>query len=219
MPAYTPTLDTSLPTVTYHIYSSGEAVFPTGHIFYFKVKSAADKEGGQTLWVLQAAKRRRYQIGLATLHRSTDFTTPCVQVQIDPVKPERHSSIAILKGRSQTLFCASPRPILERQDRVERDWGYRRFHFAGREFVWETQKNPFTPDTLFEVERSWPKAGSKTGKREHKVVGGRLVWGELRTGFKKTGLIHMVGGLDQAFVEYVLASQLARLAVISYGHD
>lgn len=205
--------------MTYHIYSSGEAVFPTGHIFYFKAKSAADKDGGQTLYVLQAPKRRRYQLGIVTLHRSTNFTAPCVHVQIEPVRPERHSSIAILKGRSQKLYGHSLRPVIEKQDRVERDWGNRRFHFAGREFVWETQKNPFTPDTLFEVERSWPKAGSKTGKREHKVVGRRLVWGELRTGMKKTGLIHMVGGLDQVFVEYVLASQLARLAVISYGHD
>lgn len=203
--------------MAYHIYSSGEAVFPTGHIFYFKAKTAtADR---QTLYVLQAPKKHRYQIPLVTLHRATEFTMPCVQVKIEAVKPEQHASYALLKGRSLTLYGSSSRPVFEKQDRVERQWGFRRFHFAGREFVWETQKNPYCPDTLYEVERSWPKAGSKTGKREHKAVGRRLVWGELKVGLKKTGIIHMVGGLDQVFVEYILASQLARLAVISYGHD
>ncbi|SPO03273.1 uncharacterized protein DNG_05955 [Cephalotrichum gorgonifer] len=219
VPPYTPTLDPSLPDVTYHIYSSGEGVWPVGHIFYFKAKSM--NESRETLYVLQAPKRRRYQIPLATLHRSTEFTSPCVQVQIEPVKPESQNSLnlAMMKGRSFTLYGASKRPIVEKSDRVERKWGNRRFHFAGREFVWETAHNPAYPDTLYEVEKSWPKPGSKTGKREHKRLGRRLVWGDLKTGLKKVGMIHMVGGLDQVFVEYVLASQLARLAVIIHGHD
>lgn len=170
--------------------------------------------------MLQARKHHRYQIPLATLHRATEFTTPCVQVKIEPVKPEKSTSYALLKGRSLELYGPSPRPILEKQDRVERVWGFRRFLFAGREFVWETVKgDPFCPDTLYEVEKSWPKAGSKTGKREHKVVGRKLVWGEKKSGLKKSAVIHMVGGLDQVFVEYILASQLAKLAVVYYGHD
>lgn len=156
---------------------------------------------------------------LVTLHRATEFTTPCVQVQIEPVRPEQSTSYALLKGRSLTLYGPSAQPIVEKQDRREKPWGFRRFMFAGREFVWETSKNPYAPDTLYEVEKSWPKPGSKTGKREHKVVGRKLVWGELKTGLKKCGIIHMVGGLDQVFVEYILASQLARLAVICHGHD
>lgn len=218
VPAYTPTLDLSLPKVTYHIYNSIENAFPAGRMCYFKAKSATDDR--QTLYVLQALKRFRYQINVATLHRATEFTSPCVQVAIDAVQPDRSSLVAAMKGRGFRMAGMSRRLIHECQDRErERDWGFRRFHWAGREFVWETSKNPYHFDRLYEVAKSWPKPGSKTGKRDQQLVGKPLVWGEMKTGIKKIGMIHMVGGLDQAFIEHVLASQLARLAILYHGHD
>lgn len=36
---------------------------------------------------------------------------------------------------------------------------------------------------------------------------------------KKTCVIHMVGGLDQFFQEYLLASQLTRWAILWHGHN
>lgn len=219
VPAYTPTLDFSQPNITYHIYNSTEGAFPAGFMCYFKAKSAT--EDRQTMYVLQALKRHRYQINLATLHRATEFTTPCVQVGIDPVTPVYNNSLAtMLKGRNLRMAGMSKRLIHERQDRQgERDWGSRRFEWAGREFVWQTSKNPYHFDTLHEVARSWPKPGSKTGKRDQQLVGKPLVWGEMKTGIKKIGMIHMVGGLDQAFIEHVLAAQLARLVILYHGHD
>lgn len=185
---------------------------------YFKAKS--ETEDRQTLYVLQALKRFRYQINVATLHRATEFTSPCVQVLVDSVRPDRSSLVSAMKGRGFRIADMSKRLIYERQDRTgERDWGSRRFQWAGREFVWETSKNPYHFDTLYEVTKSWPKPGSKTGKRDQQLVGKPLVWGEMKTGLKKIGMIHVVGGLDQAFTEHVLASQLARLAVLYHGHD
>jgi len=220
VPLYTPTLDATLPDETYHVYGSGEATFLQGNIYYLKVKSPT--EDRQTLYVLQAQKRPHYQIGLATLHRATEFTSPCVQVAITGVRPsslDRHLTAA--KGRPMALYTASSRVINEDPDRLERrGWGNRRFRYAGRQFVWETEeKNEARPQTLHEVERTWPKPGSKTGKKEHKTVGRKLCWGETRPGLKKVGIIHMVGGLDQMFKEYLFASQLARIAVVYFGHD
>lgn len=200
------------------MYHSGESLFPAGHIFYIKAKS--DTPDRQTLYVLRAPKRHRYQIPLVTLHRSTEFVTPCMQVQIEAVRPNngRGLDMAFTRGRSFVVHGASKTPIVEKGDRVERLWGNRRFRFAGREFVWVTPEHPFDADTLYEVEKSWPKPGSKTGKREHKAVGRKLVWAEGKQSMKKIGLICMVGGLDQAFVEYILASQMAKMAVLHHGH-
>jgi hypothetical protein len=222
VPLYTPTLDASLANETYPIYMSVEPTFLQGNIYYLKIKTPT--EDHQTLYVLQARKRPRYQIGLATLHRATEFTSPCVQVAITGVRPssiDKH--ITAVKGRPMAFYTMSSRVINEDPDRLERrGWGNRRFTYAGRQFVWETEGgNEARPQTLHEVERTWPKPGSKTGKKEHKTVGRKLCWGETPSGLslKKLGIIHMVGGLDQVFKEYLLASQLARLAVVYFGHD
>jgi hypothetical protein len=45
-----------------------------------------------------------------------------------------------------------------------------------------------------------------------------LVWGEIKTALEKVCTIHMVGGLDQMFREFLLASQVTRLLIIRYGH-
>lgn len=215
VPFYTPTLDASLPNETYHIYSSAETVFLTGRIFYLKAKSATDEK--QTLYVLQARKAPRCQIPLATLHRSTEFLTPCVQVQIQPVN-FGNSAYSCITGRAFTLHTLSKRAIVELPDRHEKPWANRRFSYAGRQFVWEAGEAPLDGETLYEVESVWPKPGSKTGKKEHKRVGRALAWVESKVRLKKVGQIHMVGGLDQAFREYILASQLTRMAVVMFGH-
>jgi hypothetical protein len=219
VPPYTPTLDPNLPVLSYHIYVSREPWTIGGHLYYYKVKSATDDR--QTLYVLQAHKRYLHQISTTTLHRSAEFTNVCVQATITGVRPRSNHIALRLKGRPMQFYTPSSRVIREEPDRLEKTgWGPRRFTYGGRQFVWETEdKNEWRPQALYEVERTWPKPGSKSGRKEHKVVGKKLVWGEHRGGLKKVAVIHMVGGIDQVFREYLLASQLTRLAIITHGHD
>jgi hypothetical protein len=218
VPYYTPTLDPDLPAISYHIYISKESMIVGGHVYYLKAKSATDDR--QTLYVLQAHKPSRYQMSTATLHRSAEFTNPCVRVAITGVKPSTDRVGSRLKGRPMQFRTPSPRVIVEKPDRLERQgWGPRRFSYGGRQFVWETEdKNEWHPQTLYEVEKTWPKQGSTTGKMEHKALERKLVWGENKGGMKKVAVINMVGGMDQVFREYLLASQLTRLAVVMHGH-
>jgi hypothetical protein len=120
------------------------------------------------------------------------------------------------------FYTASPRVINETPDRSRKtEWTNRRFEYAGRRFVWvDNEKRANTaPQTLWEVAKVWDRPGSKTGKKEHETVGRRVCWGESVTGLKKMAVIHMVGGLDQTFREYILASQLTKMAIVIFGHD
>jgi hypothetical protein len=210
VPFYTATLDPNLPVLSYHIYV-GRELTDDGQRCYFKVKSATNDR--QTLYVLQAETHHRHIIPTMTLHRSAEFTDTCVGVTTTA------AALSSDRGRPIQFHTLSPRIIREELDRPgQGGWSPRRFTYGGRQFVWETEnRNERQPQTLYEVERTWPKPGSKTGKKMHKLVGRKLVWGEDKSGLKKVAVIHMVGGIDQVFREYLLASQLARLAIIMYG--
>lgn len=95
-----------------------------------------------------------------------------------------------------------------------------RFTYGGRRFVWvDSPSGQFGLPDLFEVKREWGKAGSKTGKREDERFGRKLAWGEAKIAMSKIGTIHMVGGLDQIFREFILASVITRRLVYIHGHD
>lgn len=65
-------------------------------------------------------------------------------------------------------------------------------------------------ESLYEVEKVWNKPGSKTGKMEDKTLGRKLAWTERPSFLNKYYILHMVGGIDQMFQEYLLASHMAR---------
>ena len=214
-PFFTPTLDENLPKSTYHIYRDGDWV-PFQHTqFYFTVQS--DTDDPQTLYTFKAIKPRKRQIRETTFHRVADFTSPCVRALVAPIQQDRGKPVNAITGRPIDFHTLSSRVIREEPDRLDKpSWGPRRFTYAGRQFVWETEKkNHIDPQTLHEVEKVWPKPGSKTGKKEHKLIGSPICWGKYACSFKsKIAVIHMVGGLDQVFREYLLASQLTRLAIV-----
>jgi hypothetical protein len=224
VPFYTPTLDPRLPPYSFHVYVGADPAF-TQQIIYFKAKSAGDDKipgsERQTLYVLQARKRPRYQIPLTTFHRSSEFTTPCIQVAVTGVKMGYSKYDTMLKGRPMQFYTSTPRVIREEPDRLDKKgWGPRRFTYGGRQFAWVTESNDEgMPQSLYEIESVWPKPGSKTGKKEHKVVGRKLAWGENKMALKKLCVLHIAGGTDQLFREYILASQLTRLAIMFHGHD
>lgn len=215
---YTPTLDPTLPDVTYNISMKAD-VQQQQNLYYYKVKLATDDR--QTLYVLKVTKRRGYQIPIAMFHRSSEFMNSCIQITITPVAPQVYEFPLRSKGRPMELSTSS-RVIKEQPDQLEHDsWGLRRFTYGGRQFVWISEKNESHPQMLYEVEKTWPNpdSSSKTGEKEHKLVGRKLAWGKNKPmSWNKHHVLHMVGGMDQLFREYILASQLTRLAVMEYGH-
>lgn len=68
-------------------------------------------------------------------------------------------------------------------------------------------------EVLYEVEEEWPKPGSKTGKKEDKTLDRRLMWSEKNNISSKPHVLHFAGGMDELFIEYLLASQMARMIV------
>lgn len=212
VPFYTKTLDPALPPIAYKIDVTADAAY-TQAITYYKVKLATDET--QTLYLIQIRKKHRYQIPLAMFHRSSEFTKPCIQTT------PRHDKYATMrKGRAFQHYTMSSRVIEEKPDRVEnKSWDPRRFTYGGRQFVWVMGKGEMHPQELYEVEKTWPKPGSKTGKREHKVVGRKLAWGESKLSWSNPLTLYIAGGIDQMFREYILPSQLTRMAIMTFGHD
>ena len=218
VPFYTPTLDPAFPDVTYNIYLKPDGSSQQKYLYYYNVKLATDGDS-QTLYVLKIPKRLRQQIPITTFHRSSELMNACIETTITPVVTGLTEHSAYKKGRPME-FSTSSSYIEEQPDQLESNsWGPRRFTYGGRQFVWISEKDESHPQTLYEVEKTWPKPDSKKGEKDHKLVGRKLAWGESKTfPWNKWHVLHMAGGMDQLFREYILASQLTRLAVIIYSH-
>ena len=195
---------------------------------YLNVYSGPKSEKTSGLvYTLSAEKGRNLQIQNATFHRMSEYTEPVAYIDICIVPPFQRGPQAAMKGRPLAFtFQFSNRVISDKPDRFgkQRDWCPRRFEYGARKFVWRDEKTSVLgvncPNTLYEVEKQWSVEGSKTGKVEETVFGTRLCWGEkFHEGVTKGWKICFAGGLDQGFVEFLLANQLTRLLVIDYGSD
>jgi hypothetical protein len=95
------------------------------------------------------------------------------------------------------------------------DWSFGEIGLdATQVFLWRPEiRLDWGLETLYEVEKEWLKPGSKTGKMEEKTLGRKLFWGQYQTN-NQVGTIHFAGGIDQAFQEYMLASQLTKLIIM-----
>jgi hypothetical protein len=229
IPFYTPLLDPKLPITTYRIHKGSDKGFFKAHLTghrkqYYEVKDASDKH---TLYIMRATGAPNVQVQTTTLHRATEPSTACIRVTISPIKTKvaytklsTAGAESLMVGRPlqiQTQF--PPVVIQEPTDRIEKmGWTPRRFTYGGRRFVWKQENSSWGDDwnveTLYEVEKEWPKRGSKTGKKEEKTLGRKLVWGTYKNGKNEVGTINFVGGIDQLFREYLLASQLTKFTVI-----
>ncbi|KAF3932689.1 hypothetical protein ABW19_dt0202960 [Dactylella cylindrospora] len=219
VPAYAPTLDPTLPPTKFNI---GVDMDTTAFVYWFKAHPAIHPD--QTFYVLRANRWAKTQFDDVTFHRSTEFATPCIDINIAPVQFTGNKYLSALKGRPMEYIPSnSLKPIQELPDRLEkRPWGPQRFTYAGRQFAWVTEDDKMLQlPVLYETEKVWADPSSKTGKKEHKVVGPKLCWGDYRAGFHLNTLatVEVAGGVDQIFTELLLASQMTKLAVFMFGHD
>lgn len=155
------------------------------------------------------------------MYRSGEAHNACAQVVISPIKLETGMSGSGTDGRALSITTLVNKTIVDSPDRVgyARRWTPGRFSYGGRRFVWkDSGKVTNLIDCLYEVRREWAKPGSKTGKKEEETFTRRLVWGETKFANEKIATLHMVGGLDQMFREYLLAKILTQAIVGMYGH-
>ena len=73
-------------------------------------------------------------------------------------------------------------------------------------------------ENLYEVAKEWPDPESKTGKILDQTHSRPLVWVSMKIARDKVCTIHMVGGLDQMFREFLLAGQLTRRLIDLHDH-
>jgi hypothetical protein len=122
-------------------------------------------------------------------------------------------------GRPFTITTGAGTTVTSTPDRIEKKtWTPRRFIYGGRKFVWKEDKGRGGADALYEVKREWADPESKTGKVMDETFERPLVWLENKISAKSVCTIHMVGGLDLLFREFLLAELLTRRLISAHGH-
>lgn len=217
-PHLTPLLDAHLPDLTYHVYIERYQRFPnmTWINLHFK-----DAEKKQIMYTVSALKRQRYQIPTCIMFRASEYHTPCASVAVQGIRDTRGEHRSEMTGRPLTITTALGSATVDSPDRERKFWTPSRFTYGGAKFVWKQGPNTgmVMGNELFEVKNEWAKEGSKTGKVEDETFARRLVWGETKFALSKVGVLHMVGGLDQVFREFLLANVAAKTIVSRHGHD
>ncbi|CAG8587679.1 14242_t:CDS:2 [Acaulospora colombiana] len=228
----TPLLSTSIPDTVYHVYKEIEQRY-NGMAIFLYIKG----EDKVTYYTLSALKRFNYQISEMRMSRAAEYGEDCVVVDIDPINPKGYSAGEFLSahlisagvgrehnaakngrlGRSMTFrTTATSTPITETLDgSVERkEWWPRRFTYGNRRFVWRRE----ALEGLFEVEKEWSHPDDTSEAILDQTHGRSLLTSVPKLARKKLCTINIVGGLDQQFREYLLASHLAPQIIMTHGH-
>jgi hypothetical protein len=212
----TPLLTPSLPDTTYHVYQDLQRR-SGGMWVYYHVKD----DNKTTLYTLAAFKRVRYQIPRIVMSRATECGSDCAVIDVTPIKPHGDSAVVNgLVGRPMTIKTTTQTTINEKPDRLDKEWTPRRFIYGNRRFVWkeDLKSSSMVCQKLLEVEKEWPDPASKTGKILDQTNSRHLVFMKMKMSMSKVCVITMVGGLDQMFREYLLASMVSQLMIQGQGH-
>jgi hypothetical protein len=211
MPPYTPTLDPSLPESIWYIDWKKDTMLRHGGAYVYV--EARREPKGEVHYALQGFIQRRKQNVTAEVFRATDLRQQIMTIVIQPCSNLSSKYDLIYTGRIMGTQIIGD-VITELPDRPGKmGWTPRRFDFAGRRFVWK-QDSHWTNgnhEELWEVEKEWPKPGSKTGKKEEKTFNRRLVWQHRGSFSIPHHIIYFAGGMGSVFEEYVLAVQMARV--------
>lgn len=210
MPFYTPTLDPSLPAKSFYIHYSTELTAKNGGCWVnYKVK---EKPGGEDIYSFQTLTRKRVQNTQASFYRASDLFYPVLKIWVDRLPGQPDVISTVIKGRPITITGPGGTMYQSPDREGKTGWTPRRFSFSNRNFVWKQEGSPTSnlKETLWEVEKVWPKPGSKTGKKDDKTLERKLAWTERPTILNKYYILHIAGGIDQVFQEYLLATHMAR---------
>lgn len=208
IPYYT-MLDPSQPPITYHLHRTREWTTSGCRKYIYTAREYSDK---YSLYMLEASHRGDNQVTAADFYRVAEYPQRCISVLLSSI--DKRDAKSAYKSRCIHLQGPFSTPIKEYPDRQQKiPWSPRRFTYGGRRFVWKPgdPHDDVMPETLYEFQRDWAKAGSRSGKRNDDARPTKLVWGEKkRKGKVESYTIHFAGGVDQVFRELLLASQMAR---------
>ncbi|PVF92820.1 hypothetical protein CPB86DRAFT_790772 [Serendipita vermifera] len=225
----TPLLAASLPDTTYFIYAE---IF--SGIYGGWANCHAKDENKNTHYTVTGHKLHGYQLPRAVFARASEYSKDIAIIDMAPINPKKYTEQwAHLVGRTMTILWGptgtTTQVIPDRQDRINSTYGFlptsswapRRFTWGGKRFVWKGLKDAaFEEEKLYEVKKEWPDPKSKTGKiadETHErplVIAKKIVMGQ------RMGTFTVVGGLDQNFREFLIATYLAKVMVerSSYHH-
>jgi hypothetical protein len=211
----TPRLSPSTPDTVYHIYFEKFIQYSGDAWINMHIKDASKT---QILYTLTGYKRPLYQLPQCVMGRASGYYSTFARIGITPIKPIPNPGLASQMGRPLTITSGTGTNVINAPDRPGREWTPRRFTYGRRRFVWKDGPKALTLDQLYEVKREWPVEGSKTGKIMDETFDRPLCWGETKLSMSKLGTIHMAGGLDQFFQEFILASIVTKMTVQYFGH-
>jgi hypothetical protein len=208
----TPLLATSLPDITYHVYVETR-VDPDATRIEYHVKD----DNKNTHYTFSAIKRGKFQIPRITMTRAAEYAIDCATIDVAPIKPERSSAADGCIGRVMSIRNTTQTTISERPDaKLDKAWTPRRFTYGNRRFVWKEEGTIKTSvEMLYEVEKETDHGVGNVDDQTHSRA---LVVVTAKLSLGKVCSITMVGGLDQMFREYLLASQVTRQMIQRNGH-
>jgi hypothetical protein len=217
LPPFTSTLKNNLPVETYNIHI--EPRIKEAFAGWFIVKTY-DASNQHQLYILEGHTPPNKQFGYLDFYRAAEYNVLCIRITPAQVKPRDFMEGASgYKGRTMTMKHENLlRNVVETPDHIERvPWGPRCFTYGGRRFVWKaaSKSDDFKPETLYEYTKTWPKPGTRTGKKDDDAMDKPLFWESKRV--NKGWVVSCVGGLDEAFKEFLFASQMAKLACMGRG--
>ncbi|KAK6522924.1 hypothetical protein TWF281_002353 [Arthrobotrys megalospora] len=220
IPPYAPSLDSTLPPKQYKITVDIDS---TNYSYWLNAHPIDQPD--QTFYRLRASRWGKTQFENVAFYRATEFIAPCIDIKIAAVASTGDKELSAQKSRSiEYTTSNSPRPIVEAPAASgKRTWSLQKFGYGGRVFAWVTPegKNSVRIPTLYEMESESEQSEGNIEGGSEKVVGKKLCWGEVKSvaGMETHATVTVVGGTDQLFEEFLVASQMTKMAIFLFGHD
>lgn len=213
-PFLTPLVPPTLHTVTYHVYSETFKYQPIW--IYYHIKDSAKT---QTLYTLAAARYNGMQIPVCTMARAAEYYSECSRIIVTPIVHPSFRIHGTFTGRPLTHKTETGTTITSTPDRSrETLWTPRRFTYGRRKFVWKKDNGQRGNwEKLFEIRKQWEVCERGIVNTSDETFDKPLVWCEGKFSPRKVCTIHMVGGLDLLFREFLLADLLTRRLVAIHG--
>lgn len=204
-PYLTPMLPKDVPDIVFHVYE--QLILRRHHLFYYQ--HVKDVTKTQTLYTMCCLKPRGRGINGLTLSRATEYHTVCNKVYLEQIT----NNVTAITGTLLTITTAAGTTRDDRPDR-KKQWAPHRFTYGNRRFVWKDKSKKLKGmESLYEVRSESLVHGSKTGKVQDETFESPIAWIQYKIASEKIGVVGMVGGLDQLFQEFILASALSKRVI------
>ncbi|SPN96550.1 uncharacterized protein DNG_00073 [Cephalotrichum gorgonifer] len=221
-PSFTNTLPPDASVETWVVRRRGNTDASLEGRYHFTIKDATETN---TLYFLDAPIQFHCHIPFAWLIRAGDYPHAGALIKTwEPTMP-MHAMETRLQHRARKMEIENSllqAGIHEEPDRKDTSpWGPRRFFYGCHKFVWK----PKHPDkghedgnfeTLYEFSRYWPDPDRKGRLLDDADESKPLFWCDDVPGFmlEFKWTVHFRGGLDPVFKEHLIASQVAKMAVM-----